>query len=777
MMRGEGASLLRQHDMEAGGVLRELPILEHATEIKEAFQKSPTLVIVGETGSGKTTEVPGMLLDVSAPGTRIAITQPRKIAARSIAKFVAERRGGKVGDAVGYRVHFEDATSEGTRMTFMTDGIILRQLQTDPLLRKYDVVMVDEAHERSTNIDVLLGLLRRVQEERERQNIKPLKIVVASATLEKEKMQEFFKGAPLVEVPGRLFPITEHFLPPMPEEKELDLDYVGSAVDTVKKVLGKEGGDILIFMPGEDDIRATIQEIKETEGMQELECIPLYGQLDPAEQDKIFQKPKGRRVIVATNIAETSITPPYVTAVIDSGLIKQVQYDPDTDFERLAVVCHSQAGCTQRKGRAGRLQAGEYYALFSQESFLRRPKFTKPEIQRSSLGHVVLAMKKIGIHDVATFPFVDAPDPKQLIEAEAMLQSLGALDADGAITEMGKEITDYPLEPKLGRMLIEAQRRHCAESVATIVAFLGNGRSVFFRPKEEQKVTEARDAHRQFHISSSDYLTYLKIWRTWEESDFDRRWAFDHFLNAKVLDEVGKTRSEILKILRRNGAPPKEGEDVAIAKSIASGLLTSLFVQTNRRNFSYQRQRDGQKGFKIHPGSSTFSSGPEIMVAHTIRESQKRGAPSATLYVMNVQALNPQWLLELAPHLVQEGRPASSLYSQESPSRLIFDRERGVVVREKTYTIKGTDYTFTAGEQEKGDVAAKFFVDEMMLYSEKASLPVIRENILYAEMLKDIYHRGGGKTPLVTMADLRSFYQKQLQGATSIVEAQALGDV
>lgn len=763
-------SVAPKSDTRGSGSLPPFPVLEYRKEIVETFQRAPTILVVGETGSGKTTQIPGMLLAASAPDARIAVTEPRKIAARSVARFVAEQEGCKLGEKVGFQTRDEKEISEDTRLAFVTDGIILRKLQYDPLLKEYDVVMVDEAHERSLNIDFLIGLLKRAQELRAKEQMKPLKIVVASATLEKEKFAAYFGGAPLVEVPGRLYPVHEHFLPdPLGDVDEEEINYIRAAVDRVGEIMRRgKRGDILIFMPGEEDIRATIKKIEEELKDLHIECIPLYGQLDAADQDKIFHKPRGPRVIVATNIAETSITPPYATTIIDSGLIKQKEYNPESDFESLLPVQHSQAGCKQREGRAGRVEEGDYYALFSRKNLERRPKFTKPEIQRLSLDHVVLTMKDMGIADVYSFPFIDKPEAGQLEQAVKTLQALGALDADGNITEIGKSMAEFTIEPKVSRMIIEAQKYHCAETVCTIAAFIGSTKPVFFRPRDEPERTEADRSHRSFHHSSSDFLTYLNVWRAWEASDFDRRWAKDSFLSSKALDEIGRIRAELMQTLKKNGAgSTKNGEnEEAITKSIASGLIANLCVRQGR--YTYTRQRDGADQLKIHPGSSTFQDTPEIIAAHRVRSSKSdRGGINS--FLMHVQEIRPEWLSDIAPHLLKRMEGWGETF--------IFDASRGMTFERIRYRIRDTSYEFDSGEKQvQGEKATAMIIDAIFSNSIDSSSKVYKahqKNIQLRSELLMFFHRSGGQTKRVTDAALRDFYTTQLAGASTLAEAEA----
>jgi HrpA-like RNA helicase len=521
-----GTKVLRQekHEKLLEEATTGLPILRYAQEIKETIARNETAIIVGETGSGKTTQIPLLLLEEMSPETRIAITQPRRVATRSVARYVAKKVGCHLGDKVGYQVRFEVHTTEGTRINFMTDGILLRKIQRDPLLQEYDVVMVDEAHERSLNIDFTLGLLKRLQKKRAEAGMKPIKIIVTSATLEKEKFARYFGDSPMVEIPGRLHPVDIHY------EKNCPHDYTKAAAEKVKSIIEQnKEGDILIFMPGQEEIDKTIREIEALE-VSDITILPLYGQMSAEDQDKIFEKTSGRKVIVATNIAETSVTVPGIRHVIDSGLIKQIEFDPATGIETLAVRPHAKSGCIQRAGRAGRLAPGECWRLYTEEDFNNRQEFQTPEIQRSNLAHVVLMMKKIGIEDVKSFEFIDPPEPEALRQALDTLKILGALDENERITEIGETMAELPLEPHIARMVIEAEKHGCVETICTIASFLGC-RSVFVRPKGKE--AEADEAHRRFKVPESDFLTLLKIWQEYEANHYKDSWARDNFYVAK----------------------------------------------------------------------------------------------------------------------------------------------------------------------------------------------------------------------------------------------------
>lgn len=666
---------------------------------------------------------------------KIAITQPRRVAARSVARYVAEQAGSRVGDEVGYNIRFEDRTTEGTRVNFMTDGILLRKIQEDPLLKEYMAVMVDEVHERSLNIDFILSLLKQVQKKREEAGLPPLKIVVTSATLEKEKLAAYFDGSPVVEVPGRLHPVDVHY------EERTPHDYTEAAAQKVQDIVqgGKEG-DILIFMPGTKEIDQTIKKI-EALGIQDIDILPLHGQLSPEDQDRIFSPSGRRKVIVSTNVAETSVTVPGVRHVIDSGLIKQVEFDPETGIESLTVRQHAKSGCVQRAGRAGRVAPGDCHRLYSENDFNDRREFQLPEIQRSNLAHVVLTMKKMGIENVEEFDFIDPPDSNTLNQAINTLKTLGALDEQGQMTEIGNLMAELPLEPHVARMVIEANKYGCVEQVCTIAAFLG-GRYVFNRPRDKQ--SEADMAHGQFKVEGSDFLTLLNVWRQAEEKKFNESWARDNFLSIRVLKEAREIRNQLFRALKRNGIRAEENDDPeAVGKSIAAGLVGNLMEYSSRH--SYRMVGNNSGGYYIHPSSVTFGGNhPQFVVAAEIIQTDKT-------YARGCQVIKPEWIHEIAPQLVrEEGRTAS------------YDSSTDRVVKGYDLYLKGSYGPYASESREiTGDEAVEAFANA--LASERVDIPFVAQNKQVLATLKDFYVRSGGQTPEpLSSSQLAEIYKQRL---------------
>jgi len=756
-------------------VLENLPIAAFAREIQEKAIENDSLIIVGETGSGKTTQIPLILRSIMGENDRIAVTQPRKVAARSVTRFVADQVGCKIGEEVGYKIRFDDQTEEGTLVNFMTDGILLREMLADPLLSKYTIVMVDEAHERSLNIDLTLGLLKVIQKVRKEKGAEPLKIVVTSATIEKEKFSKFFNNAPTIDIPGRIHPINIHY------EKETPSDYIKAASEKVREIVesGKDG-DILIFMPGEDDINKTIKKIEEI-SIPNIQLLPLHGRLSPEDQDRIFDSSdKRRKVIISTNIAETSVTVPKVRHVIDTGLIKQKVYNPDSGIEALVVTKHAKSGCIQRAGRAGRVAPGDCYRLYSKEDFEEREQFELPEIQRSNIAHVVLSMKQLGIKNVESFEFIDPPEEEAFENAIKSLKSLGALDNEGNLTEIGRIMAELPLEPHISRMLIEANIHGCVEEIATIVSFLG-GRPVFIRP--EKLEYEADSKHRAFKDRNSDFLTLLNVWRGYEEKvrEYEEKvrewnkqsieykkknpypigvevWVRNNFLNIKVLNEVKDVREQLFRILEKNGIKRNSSEDKnAIGKSIAAGLADNLIRLYAK--YSYIRPRDGESNLFIHPSSVTFGQNPQFVVSAEIVETSKK-------YARVCQIVEPEWVRDIVPSLVKE-----------VPEHAYYDRDRDQVV---CYYSLFLNYSLNPYLEEERVITGEKAVDE---FCEALSDGTFKDmpfdfgmlfivtNLELLTTLNKYYIRSGGKTTKpITSEELAGFYKSRLKTISSVRE-------
>ena len=449
----------------------DLPVVGKRRELVDAIRNHQVVVVVSDTGSGKTTQLPKMVAEaleisksnnqVSKRNKLIGCTQPRRIAAVSVAKRVAEELSVPLGDFVGYQVRFDDTTSRETRIKFMTDGILLAETQGDRDLKRYDALILDEAHERSLNIDFLLGYLKCLLERRTE-----MKLVISSATLDAGAFAEFFgAGTPVIEAEGRMFPVAEFFLPGNDDEEIAS--HVARGVDYLSDIDSQ--GDVLIFLPGEREIREAT-ELLEGRNYRNTEVLPLFARLGMSEQQRIFQPGKKRRLVLATNVAETSLTIPRIACVIDSGLARVSRWSPARGVQRLQIEPVSQASARQRKGRCGRVRDGICLRLYEEDDLLDRSEFTDPEIRRSSLAGVILRMKSLGLPEISEFPFIDPPNPKAISEGYRALREVGALDHEKRLTDIGRELAKLPVDPRMGRMLIEAKHERCESEVTIIVA-------------------------------------------------------------------------------------------------------------------------------------------------------------------------------------------------------------------------------------------------------------------------------------------------------------------
>ncbi|HTV20294.1 MAG TPA: ATP-dependent RNA helicase HrpA [Polyangiaceae bacterium] len=479
---------------------RELPISARVGDIAAALRDHPVVIVAGATGSGKTTQLPKVALELGR-GTEkcIGVTQPRRIAATSVANRVASELACPLGAEVGYQIRFDDRTSEATRLKFMTDGILLAEIQTDRLLRRYDTLIIDEAHERSLTIDFLLGWLHRILPERP-----DLKVVVSSATIETERFAAFFGNAPVLQVEGRTYPVDVLY---EPYDPDLDLhDAVASAVESIGSLDSR--GDILVFLPGEREIREAEQELLRR-NLRNTTVQPLYSRLSGAEQSRVFAPVPGRRIILATNVAETSLTLPGIVYVVDTGIARLSRYDPRTGTTRLQIEAISQASADQRKGRCGRVREGICVRMYDEASYQGRPAFTDPEIKRTGLAGVILRMKSLGLGDVESFPFLDAPNPRSITEGYRVLEELGALDDERELTPLGRQLARLPVDPRIGRMILAGAERRCLAEVLVVAAALE-----LQDPRERPRGQEhkADQLHQRFRDERSDFVALLRLW-------------------------------------------------------------------------------------------------------------------------------------------------------------------------------------------------------------------------------------------------------------------------
>jgi ATP-dependent helicase HrpA len=618
-----------------------LPISARRDEIRAAVERHPVVIVCGETGSGKTTQLPKILLDMGRGSAGlIGHTQPRRIAARSVAARIAEELGAARA-LVGYKVRFHEELAAGAAIKLMTDGILLAETQGDPRLAQYDSIIVDEAHERSLNIDFLLGYLKTLLAQRA-----DLKVVVTSATIDAGRFSRHFGGAPVIEVSGRLYPVEVRYRPVAGDSEDTTREEEEQALaDAVEELLREGPGDALVFLPGEREIRDTAEVLRARR--LGAEVLPLYARLSAEEQDRVFRPGGERRVVLATNVAETSLTVPRIRYVVDSGLARVKRYSYRNKVEMLRVEPISQAAATQRAGRCGRVANGVCIRLYAQEDFERRQPFTDPELLRSSLATVILRAKSLRLGEVAEFPFLDPPSPRAVADGYGLLAELGAVDQGNSLTRVGEELARLPLDPRVARMLVAARSEGCLDAMLVIAAALS-----VQDPRERplDKAAAADERHARFADERSDFLAYLKLWKLQGEGAL-RRVCRENFLSYPRMREWRDIHDQLARTLRELGwrrssvdASRQEGYR-AVHRALLAGLLGNVGIR-EEPEASY----GGARGirFWIHPGSWARKPGKWVMAAELVETTR--------LYARTVAAINPKWLEELGEHLIERSR-------------------------------------------------------------------------------------------------------------------------
>jgi HrpA-like RNA helicase len=619
----------------------DLPVLVFEEQIKALITDNPVAIIIGQTGSGKTTEIGRMMHEVV--GGKIATTQPRRPAAINVAEYVSGKKGEEVGLSVGYHIRFNDTTNLGTTLDYVTDGILIEKLLGTKVLPEYSGVILDEAHIRNLNVDFLMGLILQVNERRRELDIPQLKVLITSATIPAEQFSDFFGGAPVLNIPGKMYDVQTHY-----QTKESE-NYLITITDRLKKVIQDDlEGDVLVFVPGEAEIKKIIQMLNKI-NLGAVQILPFFGQQSITEQEKVFQKYPSRKIIISTNIAETSLTIDGVRVVIDSGLQRVSLFDHKSGISRLVDEPASTAAINQRRGRAGRTATGICYRIFPE--YIERPEYDIPEILRTDLSGTVLKMKLLGIADILGFKFIDAPKPKQLKRAIRTLRLLGALGDGDVISETGKLMARLPLDPHLSRMIVEAQKYNCVDAVCTIAAFMSS-KSVFDRSTTE--LSEAETKHRIFKLNKfgkalSDPECFLKIWDLYQSQDKDPQWVLTNYLNPKVLEEVELIRRDLLLTLKRYEIYPGQNRKfIDIAKSVAAGTISNLLERVSREE--YVRVLGKGDNITVHPSSAVrLGELPRFMVAGDIMTN-------AVGYTGAFQCLPIEvtWLPEIAPQIITE---------------------------------------------------------------------------------------------------------------------------
>ena len=690
-----------------------LPIAARKDEIVRAIREHPVVIVAGETGSGKTTQLPKMCLEAGrGVAAKIACTQPRRVAALSVSRRIAEELGVAWGAEVGCKIRFKDETAPETRIKMVTDGMLLAEIQGDPNLYEYDTVIIDEAHERSLNIDFLLGYLRLLQKRRPE-----LRIVITSATIDTEAFSKAFDNAPIIEVSGRMYPVDVQYLPIEDLAGENGAQtYIDAAVTAVDMVEDAGRGDILVFMPTEKDIHETRRRL-DGRHFRFTEILPLFGRLTASDQQKVFHKQRYRRIVVATNIAETSITIPGIRYVIDTGLARISRHNPRNQTHRLPVEAISQSSARQRAGRCGRVQNGVCIRLYDEKSFLSRPEYTQPEIQRSDLAEVILRMIALRLGDVETFPFIDPPRSQAIQGGFNVLRALGAIDDNKRLTPLGRDMARLPLAPTVSRMILQAQRERALREVLVIASAISI-QDPRVRPLGQEKAADQE--HRRFVDGESDFIALLNIWKAYHDT-FEklrtqsqmRKFCKQHFLSFNRMREWRDIYMQIRHTLREMGSFRTNRDDAgydAIHRSVVSGLLGNVAQKKEGNMYRAARGRD----VMLFPGSGLFErkEGKEeakkstpgwVMAAEMVETSR--------LFARTVARIQPSWLVELGAHLCRA--------SYKEP---FYSVRSGRVLATETLTLHGLQ----VGQKRVGygridaGVATEIFIREALINDEVA---------------------------------------------------------
>lgn len=628
---------------------KSLPVWSSRKQILDLVEKNRIVIIQGETGSGKTTQIPQFLLDAGYYGG-IVCTQPRRVAAMSIAKRVSQEMEVELGEQVGYTVRFDDKTSKNTLIKYVTDGLLLKEATTDHTLKKYQIIIIDEAHERTLATDILFGFLKELMEKR-----KELKLIIMSATFDIEKFQNYF-DAPLAIIKGRTYPVDIIYLSSPTD------DYVDCAVKKVIQIHKEEKpGDILLFLTGEEEIESACQQIRD--GIEELgdevgyaNVIPIYSTLPPYLQEKIFEPPpetnprgiKGRKIVVATNIAESSITIDGIVYVVDPGFTKQKVFNPRGKMESLLINIISKENADQRAGRAGRTKPGKCYRLYTEESYEKELKKSSiPEILRSNITSVVLNLLKLGINDLVHFDFIDPPAPETMMRAIEMLNYLGAMDDDGKLTELGSQMNQFPLEPELSKMVLAGVKYKCINDMLTLAATL-SVKSPFLRPRGKEN--EADSKKYQFTHHTGDHITLIMVFNAFKKNEFSKDWCRDNFINFRTMKAIDNVRGQLADILTKmNIVVPQNDYNNEIKgkreRRIIKSLISGYFSQVAHLESAgyYITVKDNQYVF-IHPSSYLHGSRKATWVLF------QEFVLTSKNYIRTVTEIQPEYLLQVAPH-------------------------------------------------------------------------------------------------------------------------------
>lgn len=638
--KGPELSEVERRKLSIQETRKSLPIFPFREDLLQAIADHQVLIIEGETGSGKTTQIPQYLYEAGYTSNKMKIgcTQPRRVAAMSVASRVSEELGVKLGNEVGYSIRFEDCTSERTVLKYMTDGMLLREFLSEPDLASYSVVIVDEAHERTLHTDILFGLVKDIARFRP-----DLKLLISSATLDAEKFSEFFDDAPIFKIPGRRFPVDIYYT------KAPEADYLDACVVTVLQIhITQPLGDILVFLTGQEEIESCQELLMERtrklgSKVRELIILPIYSNLPSELQAKIFEPtpPGARKVVLATNIAETSLTIDGIIYVIDPGFCKQNSYNARTGMDSLVVTPISKASARQRSGRAGRVAAGKCFRLYTAWAYEHELEDNSiPEIQRVNLGNVVLMLKSLGINDLLHFDFLDPPAHETLVLALEQLYALGALNHMGELTKLGRRMAEFPVDPMMAKMLLASEKYRCSEEVLTVAAMLSVNSSIFYRPKD--KIVHADTARKNFFSPGGDHLTLMCVYNQWAETDFSTQWCYENFIQHRSMKRARDIRDQLEGLMERVEIElvSDRSDTVAIRKAITAGY----FYNTARfSKGGHYKTVKHQQTVMIHPNSSLFEDLPRWVIYFELVFTTKE-------FMRQVIEIENSWLLEVAPH-------------------------------------------------------------------------------------------------------------------------------
>ncbi|RAY16096.1 ATP-dependent RNA helicase HrpA [Actinomadura craniellae] len=728
----------------------ELPVSQKKDDIAAAIRDHQVVIVAGETGSGKTTQIPKICLELGRGVTGVVgHTQPRRLAARTVAERIAEELGTELGDAVGYKVRFTDHSGDDTLVKLMTDGILLAEIQHDRLLRRYDTLIIDEAHERSLNIDFILGYLKEILPRRP-----DLKVIITSATIDPERFSRHFGGAPIVEVSGRTYPVEVRYRPP-----EEDADQVQSILGAVDELTAEGPGDILVFLSGEREIRDTAdalnKRLNRPGAAPAVEVLPLFARLSSADQHRVFQRHRGRRVVLATNVAETSLTVPGIKYVIDAGTARISRYSHRLKVQRLPIEAISRASADQRKGRCGRVSEGICIRLYDEEDFLSRPEFTDPEILRTNLASVILQMISLGLGEIAEFPFVEPPDRRNIKDGVDLLHELGALDPKEQdprkrLTPLGRKLAQLPVDPRLARMILAADDNGCVREVLVIAAALSI-QDPRERPAEHQQAADER--HRRFADPTSDFLAYLNLWnhlrerqRELSSSQF-RRMCKNEFLHYLRVREWQDLHAQLRQVAKNLGVTDNtvDAAPDKVHLSLLPGLLSHIGLMDPEK-----REYAGARGarFAVFPGSALFKKPPRwVMSAELVETSRLWGRINARI--------EPEWVEPLAQHLVKRQ------YSEPH-----WSKKQAAVMAYERVTLYGVPIVaqrrVNYGRIDPGTSRELFLRHALVEGDWETRHAFFHENRALLEEVEDLEHRARRRDILVDDETLFDFYDERV---------------